>query len=134
MASVTTTQMYNFLYSFFNSKTYAGVSYDPDTRVRSLGADAPIASLELNEENSDFGPSINRRSDNRDMSAWTWNVILTFNVEVDFTVLRDALMSVPYHNGARVLVQRARYSHPPRQQPNTGSKAEFVLNVLAHPQ
>lgn len=133
MATVTTSQMYDFLYAFFSSKTYPSVTYNPDTRARIVGADAEIASLELNEESSTFSQARNHRSDLMDHSIWTWAVQLRFYTEVDFANIRDALSRVPHLQGARVLLQRIKYTHPPRQEPNTGSKAEFVLNVLVHP-
>ena len=133
MAAVTTSQVYAFLYDFFRTQTYPAVTYDPETRDRVVGTGADPASLELTEESSDFAVARNHRQDLRDHASWTWSIIVRFGTEVDFAPVRDALSRVPHLQGTRVLIQRIKYTHPPRQEPNVGSKAEFVLNVLIHP-
>jgi len=136
---VTTTQVYNFLRSLFSAETYPIVSYDPNTVFRSVAGSAPIASLELNELSTGFTPSINKRRELQHPAQWSWLVIVAFNSEVEFTNLVNRLTETPSFQvspdsgSTRIVVQRARYTHPPRQEPNTGSKAEFVLNVLVHP-
>jgi len=133
MALVTTTEMYNFLLGIFQGATYPRIDYDATTRIRSQSASIAPASVELNEQTSNFSDSTTRRDDNRQHSMWTWMANLGFNTEVDFTNIRTTLESIPQLNGHRVLLQRIRYTHPPRQESNNGSKAEFVLNISVHP-
>jgi len=130
---VETADVYEALLVFFQTATYPGVTYDPATRERLVGAVVLPGSIELNELSSDFAPARNHRDDLRDHSGWLWSAILTFGVEVDFSTVRKALQKVIHINKGRIAIQRIRYTHPPRQDPNTGSRAEFVLNVLVQP-
>lgn len=131
--TITTSVAYDALLAYFKAQTYPQVTYDVTTRARIVGSNVAPASVECNEIGSTFKPSLNRRSDRIDHATWSWQVILNFKGEVDFTNLRNALSNVPNLNGARVILERAKYTHPPRQEPSGGSRAEFVLNVLLRP-
>lgn len=128
-----TTEVYLALRALFANASYPAVAYDPNTLVRTTSGSAVPASLELNELNSTFAQSVNRRGDKLDHTTWLWSVQISFNQTVDFSDIRKMLQSVPKINQARAILRTARYTHPPRQEANTGSRAEFVLNVLTHP-
>lgn len=134
VGTISTGKIYQKLLSFFSAAAYPTITYDPETRGRIVGPNAQPASIELNELSSNFAVARNRRQDLLDHTGWQWSVLVTFNQEVDFSLVRDALLEVMHvGESTRIALQRIRYVHPPRQEPNTGSRAEFVLNVLVHP-
>lgn len=135
---VTSTQIYNALYSLFNNAEYPKVVHDSTTRLRTENGTAVPASVEINELQSTFGTARNHRTDRIDHQTWSWEVYVSFNsIEVSFDKLRELLSHMTHvsDNGmtARIRVERAKYTHPPRQEPATGSRAEFLLIVNPHP-
>lgn len=121
-------------------KKFYDVVYDPETGLATVGTNAIVpATVLANEIAASF--ALNEQ-DGRAMTlkktSWNIELFLAFDQEVLFEefelqlrkfppiVTRDTEKNLPQ---ARLMLERVTFSHPPQQQPSSGSQARFIFGV-----
>lgn len=131
---VTSTDVYNLLLAVVGTPIYPRVEYDATTHVRILSADlVAIQSFEFNETRISLVQSKNTRAAMLDVGEWVWEAVLRFSHEIDTSALIELLRGVPRSGQLQLKIQSLQITHPPRQQPNTGTVIKFTVNAVITP-
>lgn len=123
-------------YRVLYDATNAGRVICPTTETNRV---SPLSVL-TNEISALFGdPAVNRREARRERQSVTWQLIIVFPCEVATERFEDALLReklvIPEGDGVdQIALELASvdYSHPPRQQAESGTRVIYTVIATPH--
>jgi hypothetical protein len=87
-------------------------------------------------------PSRNRQTRRLERASWPWELILKFDRRVSLQAFEASMEDDPpivtraetgTDQQVTLLVARARYVHPPHNQPSTGTEVVYAINAELSP-
>lgn len=116
----------------FNNVTYDKTS---DLPIYNVVTAATLKSVRCNETGSSFErDSFNGRKLAGRRSSWRFSLLLEFDGEVDLSnfeqTLLDPLPRVPDFPHMVLQLSSVSVTHPPQQQPSSGTKAEYLIDIV----
>lgn len=137
------TEIQKLLVTTAMAATFPSITYDTN-HVPQVGANVQPAEALANEIDSDFGiAELQRRSYQRDITRWVFELRLNFNQEVLLEEFQAALLRSPPRidkdpaNGIMrsVLLDLTRCTpvHPVQQQPSAGTHAVCTFEARLSP-